>query len=594
MSFLKKIIFRFLMMVGLLTIVMAISAIFILKNVISMRKSIDEDTLLHLNVSAISGDVTTDSGFFAFENMFSNRVSLIDTLQLIENAAEDENITGIFADVSSVPLSFSQVEELRNAIEKFKKSGKPAYAWGDSFGEIENGTRHYYLASVFDKIYTQPSGMLGLNGLSSSSIFFKGALEKLEIEPIGSKREEYKTYWNMFTEEKYTKEHEEAVTGVLDSIFNKIASDISVSRNISKEKVYKIGDSMPLTAEKSMKYGLIDGIKYREQVLEALKTETGYKKRTSVGYYRDVVFSETRKIESKIALIELPGTIHRGASDIGPSGYHQSSGSSTITGMIRRAVKDENVKGIILRVNSPGGSVVASETIWNEIKEIVKENKKPIIVSMGSVAASGGYYVSMSAEKIFANDCTITGSIGVIMGKFYMRDFFKKLGITFDAVSTGKNTRIYSPMTKLDDIQKEYLEKSLDNIYETFVKRAADGRKMEYSEMEKNAKGRVWTGTDAKKRNLVDETGGFMEALSYIKNRFPDIEEFAVVKYPRPERVLAILLGRDDIAYEQERFSSRFIRNINGLASFYLQLQRSMFLKDDELLRLEDKRIPVK
>ncbi|HDT11977.1 MAG TPA: signal peptide peptidase SppA, partial [bacterium] len=303
---------------------------------------------------------------------------------------------------------------------------------------------------------------------------------------------------------------------------------------------------------------------------------------------------DLKKGDAKIALIELPGTIHRGVSDIGPSGYHQSSGSATITSMIRRAVKNENVKGIILRVNSPGGSVVASETIWNEISEIVKEDKKPIVVSMGTVAASGGYYVSMSSGKIFANNTTVTGSIGVVLGKLYTEQFFKKLGITFDSVSTGKNTTIFSSTAKFTKEQEKYVEKSLDDIYELFVSRAAEGRKMDYEDMEKHAKGRVWTGTQAKERNLVDETGGFKDAVEYIKSLYPDVEKFAIVKYPEPERFIAMLLGEDDMVMGNSGFFSRLISSLNRLATVYFQLQRDVLSNDDELLKLEGGGIIVK
>jgi protease IV len=594
MSFIKKIVVRFLVMIGILTIIIMISSMFILKSVLSMKKSIDDNTLLHLNISSINGDVTTDSGFFMFEGMFGNKVSLIDAIQLINKAAEDKKIVGLFADASMVSLSFSQVEELRKAVEGFRKSGKPAYAWSDSFGEIENGTKNYYLTSSFDKIYAQHSGMLGFTGLASGAVFLKGTLDKLDIEPIGSNRKEYKTYWNMFTEEKFTEAHKESTRSMIDSIFGKVAADISVSRDIPVEKIYEIADGMPMTSEETLKQGLIDGIKYRDEVLNLLKTETGYEKRCSISFYRDVVSSDLKKGEAKIALIEIPGTIHRGASDIGPSGYHQSSGSSTISGMIKRAAKDELVKGIILRVNSPGGSVIASETIWNEINELVKKNEKPVIVSMGSVAASGGYYVSMSAEKIFANHMTVTGSIGVVLGKLYTEQFFKKMGITFDYVSTGKNTMIFSSTTRLTPEQKNYVEKSLDDIYVSFVDRAAQGRKMDYEEMEKHAKGRVWTGAQAKERNLVDETGGFQEAFDYIKSRVPDVEEFTLVKYPEPERFIAMLLGGDDTIQGRTGFFSRIFDSFNRLISAYFQIQRVISPSDDELIRLESNEASVR
>lgn len=297
--------------------------------------------------------------------------------------------------------------------------------------------------------------------------------------------------------------------------------------------------------------------------------------------------------KSHVAVIEMPGSVHRGSSDFGASGHPTSTGSTTMVALLSEAWKSEDVKGIIIRVNSPGGSVIASETIWNKIKEMVKENKKPVYVSMGTVAASGGYYVSMPAQKIFADHNTITGSIGVVIGKIYMRDFYKKLGITFDSVTTGKNNDMFSPITKLTDEQKQYVEKSLDNIYNEFVNRAAEGRKMKPEELEKHAKGRVWSGSLAKEKNLVDENGGFMDAFDAMKKELKLEGEIAVVSYPKPEKMWEMLFTD----YEDDQYSGFFgwIRSIvyridiffSTVNEVHRDLNSNEIIKADENLKIQ-------
>jgi len=588
MNFIKNFILRFFAIIGVLTVIIMICAVIIVKSLADMKKEVKDNTVLHLKTSLITGDVATEGGFFAFDSYFSYNISLIDALLLIRKAAEDEKVVGIMADISSLNLSYAQVEELRNELIKFSKTGKPIYVWSDTFGEIIGGTKSYYLASAFDKIFIQPAGNVGFTGISSDSMFFKNTLEKLDMEPIGSRRKEYKNYWNMFSEEKYTDEHKEASQSLIDSIFNKVKTDISRSRNIPVETLSQIANSFPLTSKEALKKGLIDEILFKDKVIEKLKNAVDYKSLISLSSYAKMTtdsfdFSD----KPKIALIEMPGSIHRGTSDFGATGHPTSTGSVTMLSLLSEAWKDEKVKGIIIRVNSPGGSVIASETIWNKIHEMVKEKKKPVYISMGTVAASGGYYVSMPAEKIFADHTTITGSIGVVIGKIYMREFYKKLGITFDSVTTGKNNNMFSPLTRITDEQKNYVEKSLDNIYDDFVKRAAEGRKMKPEELEKSAKGRVWSGTLAKEKNLVDENGGFMDAFDSIKEKTKE-ETLSIQKYPRPEKMWEMIFTD----YEDDQYSgvlgwfSSIIAKVDMFFSTLNKVQREM--NNSEMIRADE------
>lgn len=589
MEFIKKLFVRFFVAIGILTTVIIVCVVIIVRSLSEMKDEVEEKSVLNLNLAMINGDVNSDGGFYFFDSFLSKKVSLIETLMLIKKASNDSKILGIFADISSVNLSYAQIEELRNEMIKFKKSGKPAFCWGDSFGEITNGTKNYYLATAFDKVYTQPAGMIGFNGLSAESMFFKGTLEKLDVEPIGSKRKEYKTYWNMFTEDKYTPEHKESAESLINSIFQKIVEEVALSRQVPVDAVKEIANSFALTSQKALEKKLIDGILYKDDAFDELKKTTSYEKIISIGSYKNLQpmdFDIENK--GKIALIELPGSIHRGTSDFGPSGYPESSGSETILLMLKKAEKDENIKGIVIRVNSPGGSVVASETIWNQIKKMSSENSKPVVVSMGSVAASGGYYVSMPAQMIFANHSTITGSIGVVLGKLYTRELFKNLGITFDSVSTGKNTEMFSSLTRLEEDQKKYMEESLDDIYTTFVQRAAEGRKMEFAALEKNAKGRVWTGAQAKERGLVDQIGGFMDSLDYLNSKIQPAQELKVVKYPESDKIWEMILGRDEDSSGFAKWAENFAGTLNLIVKTFNSVEKEISGEKQEIYQLKN------
>ena len=275
-----------------------------------------------------------------------------------------------------------------------------------------------------------------------------------------------------------------------------------------------------------------------------------------------------------------------------PSGKPESSGSTTIVSMLKKAWKDENVKGIILRVNSPGGSVIASETIWNQVETMKKINAKPIIVSMGSVAASGGYYVSMNADRIFADHTTITGSIGVVIGKFYTKNLFESLGITFDTVSIGRNNGFLSALEKFTPEQEEYLNKNLDETYNTFVQRAADGRKMNVMDLEKFAHGRVWSGGLAHSHGLVDEIGGFMAAYGYMKEKIA-LPDCPFVKYPDTNSLMSLFMEEEE---EEPGFADQSVfARINRFAATIFKtatlLNREIRMNTEEVMQSREEAV---
>ena len=549
-NFIKKLVTRFFVVIGFLTVLNIALLVWLISSIDFMgaKKEVQEKTLLTISTGAISGDVFPETNYMMLNSFLSKQISLIDTLTAVRKAAEDPNILGIFIDQSELNLSYAQVEELRNELILFKNSGKKVWVWSDSYGEYMSGTKSYYLASAADKIFLQPSGFVTFNGISSTSPFFKNLLEKIKVEPIGAARKEYKTYWNMYSEEKYTEAHREASESMLNSICSKVAAEVSESRKIPIEQIYEIADRVTMTSPEAVKYHFVDAVRYKDEVVEEMKNQTGFINKMSLVAYKNIdenIFGLKPVPGPKIAVIEIPGGIHRGVSDMSPSGKPESSGSTTIVSLLKKAWKDESVKGIILRVNSPGGSVIASETIWNQVETMKKINAKPIIVSMGSVAASGGYYVSMNADRIFADHTTITGSIGVVIGKFYTKNLFESLGITFDTVSIGRNNGFLSSLERLTPEQEEYLNKNLDETYNTFVQRAADGRKMNVMDLEKFAHGRVWSRGLAHSHGLVDEIGGFMAAYGYMKEKIA-IPDCPFVKYPDTNGLMTLFMEEED------------------------------------------------
>lgn len=596
-DFIKKIITRFFAVIGFLTVLNIVLLVWLISSMDFMgaKKEVQEKTLLTLSTGAISGDVFPETNYMMLSSFLSKQISLIDTLTAVRKAAEDPKIVGIFIDQSELNLSYAQVEELRNELILFKNTGKKVWAWSDSYGEMTSGTKNYYLASAADKIFLQPAGFVTFNGISSTSPFFKNLLEKIKVEPIGAARKEYKTYWNMYSEEKFTDAHREASESLINSIFSKVAAEVSESRKIPIDKVYEIADKVTLTSPEAVKYQFVDAVRYKDEVVEEMKNQTGFENKMSLLAYKNIdenIFGVKPVSGPKIAVIEVPGSIHRGVSDMSPSGKPESSGSATVVSLLKKAWKDENVKGIILRVNSPGGSVIASETIWNQVETMKKSGTKPIIVSMGSVAASGGYYVSMNADRIFADHTTITGSIGVVIGKFYTKNLFESLGITFDTVSIGRNNGFLSSLERLTPEQEEYLSRNLDEVYNTFVQRAADGRKMNVMDLEKFAHGRVWSGGLAHSNGLVDEIGGFMAAYGYMQEKIA-LPDCPFVKYPDTNSLMSLFMEEEEEepGFAEESVFARINRFAATLFKAATLLNREIRMHSEEVMQSREEAV---
>ncbi len=466
---------------------------------------------------------------------------LRDVVEALERASGDPRVIGLIARVGVSGLGWGQTQEIRDAVMAFRNSGKPAVAYVETFGELGPGNGAYYLATSFEKIYLQPSGFVGLTGLMAESPFLKGTLDKLGISPRLDHRQEYKSAKYLFTERSFNEPHREAMEKIVSSLFSQMVRGIAASRGLSEEEVRAAIDGGPFLGQESVEANLVDGLAYRDEVYEQMKAETSEDAKTlSLGTYLKRAGRPHDEGEV-IALIYGIGSVMRGKSESDPGG--SVMGSDTVTKAFRTAVEDEEVRAILFRVDSPGGSYIASDAIWRGTT-LAREAGKPVIVSMGNVAGSGGYFVAMSADKIVAQPGTLTGSIGVVGGKMLTKNFWEKLGLTWDEVHTSTNSEIWSALHDYSEDGWAKIQTLLDRIYADFTSKVAEGRNLPISTVLEVAKGRVWTGEDAKALGLVDELGGFQTAL-ILTRKAMGLAPDAPVKLkviPREKSILEVVL----------------------------------------------------
>lgn len=459
-------------------------------------------------------------------------------VEALERAATDKRVVALVARVGNAKMPLAQIQEVRDAVTAFRAQGKPATAFAETFGDGSAGNGAYYLASAFDEIYLQPSGDLGLAGFLAERPFLRGTLDKLGFIPRMDHRKEYKSAMNMLTEKKFTEAHREATETLMQSQFGQMVRGIAAARKMSEDDVRATINRGPFLGTEALAAGLVDGLAYRDEVYAKVKERAG--KGAQLLYlskYRERAGGPHEKGET-IALIYGAGGVNRGKNGYDPVMQEIKMGSDTITAAFRAAVEDKDVKAILFRIDSPGGSYVASDTIWRETVK-ARQAGKPVIVSMGAVAGSGGYFIAMSADKIVAQPATITGSIGVVAGKFISTNFWDKLGISWDEVHTSTNATIFTGLQDYTPEQWAMFQGWLDRIYEDFTSKVADGRKLPKEKVLEIAKGRVWTGEDAKALGLVDELGGFPVALRLVREAAGlkadapvKLKEFPVKKNP--------------------------------------------------------------
>ena len=476
----------------------------------------------------------------------SRPMALRDAVAAIHRAAEDPRVAGLIARVQLEASPPAVVQELREAIAAFS-AVKPSLAWAETYPR----TLSYYLASAFGEVLMQPSGSVGLIGFASNATFLRDALDKAGIEAQFVARGEYKSAANLFTEDGFTDAHREAVTRMLESLQEQVWQAIAESRKIDPAALDGLADRAPLLRDDAVASGLVDRIGFRDEAYARVAGLLGVEDvsdeeappRLYLARYAGAARSRLtppippvpgRRPKPTFAVVTIDGTIvnGRGGPQFLPLGT-SNVGGDTIAAALREAAADDSVSAIVLRVDSPGGSVTASETIWREVKR-ARERGKPVVASMGSVAASGGYYVAMGADAIVADPGTITGSIGVITGKLVVRDLKDRLGVGSDTVRTNANADAWSIDAPFTPQQRAHREAEADLFYTDFVARAAEGRNLSTEAVEVVARGRVWTGADALERGLVDELGGFRTAVRRAKvlAGLDEDAEVRIVSYP--------------------------------------------------------------
>src|ERR1700723_3206734 len=434
----SKLVVRFLAILGALWLIgMAI----VLFAVIRTKGTVPSKTILEANFDKSFLEELPDTP--AARLMSTDRQSLRDVVDTLDRGASDDRVVGMIARVGAAPMPMAQIQEIRDAVLRFRAHKKFAFAYSETFGEFGPGNGAYYLATAFDKIYLQPSGDVGLTGIIMESPFIKGTLSKLGMTFHGDHRYEYKAALNFYTESKYTDAHKEEMTAIMNSWFNEMKDGICQARQIAPEKFEAVVDAGPYLGKEAVAAKLVDAVAYRDEVYGEAKAKAGGGAEL---LYLDKYLSRAGRPPDHgkmIALVFGVGDVTRGESDYDPVQGTQSMGSDTVAGAIRGAADNKDVKAILFRVDSPGGSYVASDTIWREVVR-ARQAGTPIVVSMGDVAASGGYYIAMAADEIVAQPGTITGSIGVLTGKPVTSSLLERVGITTDSVTVGTHADMFS------------------------------------------------------------------------------------------------------------------------------------------------------
>lgn len=491
---------------------------------------IKDNSVLHLKFDYPIKDRTSNNpfeniDFSTFETHENLGLDLI--LKNIAKAKDDDKIKGIYLDLTSMNTGMASIEEIRNALKDFKKSGK----WIVSYSEVYTQST-YYLASLSDKIYLNPAGLVEMRGLSTQLMFFKNALEKLEVEMQIIRHGKFKSAVEPYMLEKMSDSNREQMELILNTAWGSMLKDLSESRKITIEELNAIADDIKIqTAKDALAHKFVDKLVFKDEFLDELKKRVGAESYDDINYislskYNNSTPEKEENVsKNQIAVIYASGDIISGKSNDG------SMGSETISEAIREARLDENVKAIVLRVNSPGGSALASDVMWREV--VLAKKVKPVVVSMGDVAASGGYYIACAANKIVANEKTITGSIGVFGVIPNVQGMFNnKLGITFDFAKTNKHADIMTMFRPLTAEEKDIIQIGVENIYDDFITKVGEGRGMTKEQVDSIGQGRVWTGLDAKKIGLVDEIGGIDEAIAIAKD-LAKLDDYNLVDYPK-------------------------------------------------------------
>lgn len=513
----KKIILSFLASIGFLTILVGVGLYFmvhsLLKTAFFEQEEMGHNTVLNLKVGRLPfADVTANGDVVSL--LTSGRTtSLFETITALKHAATDSRIKGVFLNIEGSNITLAQAQELRDALTLLKDAKKPIYAFAYSFGEGGGGTTPYYLATIADKIFMQPQGSVELTGYAIDSYFVRGLLDKYKVKPQLDRREGYKGIIETYINNDFSPETKQNIGNLLGNMLDQVCEATAIKLNTQHIDVKELMDSGPYVDTVAVDKKLITQLLHKNEVKKLFDSNLGITPTfaTIKTYSKNV---PTHKTAHKFALVSVSGEITTPA----PSSYNQAQNSpEKVAESLQKAAKDPSINAIILRIDSPGGTVTGSEAIWYEVNRIANTLKKPIIVSMGTLAASAGYQIAAPATKIVANPGTITGSIGVATGKLALGEAAAEFGINLRQIKTAKHAGMWSMAEEFTSDEWINIQKSLDHYYDIFLKKVADGRHLSLDKTRNIAKGQVWTGKQAKELGLVDELGGFLKALSVAK-----------------------------------------------------------------------------
>ncbi len=510
-----------------------VGMILVIVVVVATSGGVSSDSVLHVVVSGEVRESPDQSPFAALEG--GGGPTLREITDSVRRAAEDDRIVGMILEVKDPAVGLAQLEEIESAVAAFRASDKWSVGYLETAGELARGSGAYALAACAGEVVLAPPGDINLLGLEASTPFLKSAFERLKVETYVEQRHEYKNFANVFTQTEMTDAHREATSTLVDDLQANLVAHIAARRGIEESKARELIEAGPYIAQAALEVGLVDRLAYWDEVqTEAEEKSDNDEPLVTLRGYADT--GDLHDDGPTVALIYGDGGVQRGKSG------DDAMGSDTVTRAFRDA-RDEEVKGVLFRVDSPGGSYIASDLIRREVA-VTRAAGIPVVVSMGNVAGSGGYFVSMDADKIVAQPSTITGSIGVLGGTFGFREFWSHwLGVSFDGYTTTENADFYSMLDLPDDAARRQFSVFMDRIYDDFVDKVAAGRNLERDVAEKNARGRIWSGTRALELGLVDALGGTEVALAELKKLMdvPPEEDVELEVFPAPKSTLEAL-----------------------------------------------------
>ena len=525
---------RFILLFMIAAVIVSMTGVAISYFLLTRGPAVESGSVLWLRVPSNLGEQAPDDVFGFLEQ----RATVGSVVSALRMAKVDDRVSAVVVVPPVVPGLWGGVQEIRDAVVDFKESGKPIVA------HLEFGMgQAYYLATACDEIFMSPTSPLMLVGVASYEFFFRDTLDKVGIEADMLAAGDYKTAINTYTESAFTPEHREATEALSRDFYEQLVDGIAEGRGMTRARVREVIDQGPFVAGDAVSLGLVDGLVYEDELLDRLSPDDVAGRLDFATYDRVEPQSLGLGTGPRIAVVYVEGAINFGSSTPGLPGSARMVGSGTMSEAIRDARNDPSIEAIVLRIDSPGGAATAADIIWRELS--LAREQKPLVVSMGDVAASGGYYIAAPAHAIVAQPGTLTGSIGVFSGKFAAAGAFDKLGVGVDGVTFGAQADILSPVDRFSDAARAAMQAQVDDIYERFLQVVAEGRAMSRDEVHAVAQGRVWTGRQALVRGLVDELGGLRRAVLLAQEQagIGAEEEVSLVPYPGPRSFFEVLTG---------------------------------------------------